>query len=151
MAPVPRVTFKIGSSLSTRGIRIPNLQYPPPLLGVVPKKRWHIADNHGPVLPYGHSNNGHLSKKDNTLHYFKNFDRAVALVALQGKNGLMTELMKYAFRPRPVRLAYRELLGIHWMGQFYVDRGSFPASYLYHQHPYYCSRDFQVRNSSRSR
>ena len=38
------------------------------------------------------------------------------------KDALMAKLdIKHAFRLCPVRLEDRELLGIHWQGQYYID------------------------------
>ena len=98
---------------------IPNLQCSP--LGVVPKKdgTWRLIMDLS--SPHGHSINDHIPKEDYTLRY-ATFDQALALVSFHGRNALMAKLdIKHAFRLCPVRLADRELLGIHWNGQFYVD------------------------------
>ena len=98
---------------------IPNLQCSP--LGVVPKKdgSWRIIMDLS--SPHGSSVNDFISKEDFALHY-ATFDQALTLVARYGTNALMAKLdIKSAFRLCPVRLEDRELLGIHWQGQFYVD------------------------------
>ena len=98
---------------------IPNLQCSP--LSVVPKKdgTWRIIVDLS--SPHVYSINDNISREDYTLHH-ATFDQALALVALHVKNALMAKLdIKHAFRLCPVRLADRELLGIHWKGQFYVD------------------------------
>ena len=98
---------------------IANLQCSP--LGVVPKKdgTWRIIMDLS--SPHGSSINDFISKDDYTLHY-TTFDHALNLVARYGQNALMAKLdIKHAFRLCPVRLEDRELLGIHWKGQFYVD------------------------------
>ena len=98
---------------------IPNLQCSP--LRVVPKKdgSWRIIMDLS--SPHGSSVNDFISKDDFALHY-ATFDQALTLVARYGTNALMAKLdIKSAFRLCPVRLEDRELLGIHWQGQFYVD------------------------------
>lgn len=90
-------------------------------LGVVPKKdgTWHIIMDLS--FPQGSSINDYISKEDFTLHY-ATFDQGLTLVARHGKNALMAKLdIKHAFRLCPVRLEDRELLGIHWQGNFYID------------------------------
>ena len=98
---------------------IANLQCSP--LGVVPKEdgTWRIIMDRSSL--HGSSINDYVSKDDYTLHY-TTFDHALNLVAGYGQNALMAKLdIKHAFRLCPGRLEDRELLGIHWKGQFYVD------------------------------
>ena len=98
---------------------IPNLQCSP--LGVVPKKdgTWRIIMDLS--SPHGSSINDYISKEEFSLHY-ATFDQALSLVARYGKDALMAKLdIKHAFRLCPVRLEDRELLGIHWQGQYYID------------------------------
>lgn len=98
---------------------IPNLQCSP--LRVVPKKdgSWRIIMDLS--SPHGSSVNDFISKDDFALHY-ATFDQALTLVARYGTNALMAKLdIKSASRLCPVCLEDRELLGIHWQGQFYVD------------------------------
>ena len=71
--------------------------------------------------PHGSSTNDYISKEEFSLHY-ATFDQALSLVARYGKDALMAKLdIKHAFRLCPVRLEDRELLGIHWQGQYYID------------------------------
>ena len=98
---------------------IPNLQCSP--LGVVPKKdgTWRIIMDLS--SPHGSSINDYISKEEFSLHY-ATFDQALSLVARYGKDALMAKLdIKHAFRLCPVRLEDRELLGIHWQSQYYID------------------------------
>ena len=98
---------------------IPNLQCSP--LGVVPKKdgTWRIIMDLS--SPHGSSINDYISKEEFSLHY-ATFDQALSLVARYRKDALMAKLdIKHAFRLCPVHLEDRELLGIHWQGQYYID------------------------------
>ena len=98
---------------------IPNLQCSP--LGVVLKKEstWRIIMDHS--SPNGSSVNDFISKDDFALFYLPTFDQALTLVARYGTNALMAKLDITIFRLCPVRLEDRELLGIYWQGEFYVD------------------------------
>ena len=98
---------------------LPNLQCSP--LGVAPKKdcTWRIIMDLS--SPSGSSINDYISKEQYALHY-ATFDQALALVAQHGKNAFMAKPdIKHAFRLCPVRLADRELLGMLWKGEYYID------------------------------
>ena len=70
---------------------------------------------------HGSSINDHISKDEYTLHY-ASFDRALAPVVRHGTNALMAKLdIKHAFGLCPVRREDRELLGLKWQNQFYLD------------------------------
>ena len=99
--------------------RIPNLQCSP--LGVVPKKdgTWRLIMDLS--SPHGSSINDYISKEDFTLHY-ATFDQAPSLVACHRKDSLMAKLnLKHAFQLCPVCPDNRELLGIHWQDNFYIN------------------------------
>ena len=99
--------------------RIPNLQCSP--LGVVPKKdgTWRLIMDLS--SPHGSSINDYISKEDLTLHYVT-FDQAPSLVECHRKDSLMAKLnFKHAFQLCPVFADNRELLGIHWQDNFYIN------------------------------
>ena len=98
---------------------IPNLQCSP--LGVVPKKdsTWRIIMDLS--FPHGSSINDYISKDAFTLHY-ATFDQAFTLVARHGMKALMAKLdIKHAYQLCPVLLEDRELISIHWQGNFCID------------------------------
>ena len=71
--------------------------------------------------PMGASINEGISKDDFNVQY-THFDSATDLVFKKGKNCLMSKLdIKHAFRILPVLPCQWILLGICWLGQFFVD------------------------------
>ena len=104
-------------------------------LGVVPKKdgTWRLI-NHLSAPP-GISINDYIDPYDFTLHY-RTIDDAISICHNLGKGALMAKVdLKNAFRLCPVRQEDWHLLGIHWGGQYYVDKclrfGLHSAPYLF--------------------
>ena len=72
-------------------------------------------------FPDWSSTNDYISKEEFSLHY-GTFDQALYLVARYGRDALVAKLdIEEGFQLCPVRLEDRELLGIHWQGQYYID------------------------------
>ena len=71
--------------------------------------------------PSGESINEGIAKEDFTVKY-ANFDQATELIYKSGKNCLMTKIdIQHAFRLLPVQPSQWVLLGIHWMGMYFID------------------------------
>eukprot|EP00111_Clytia_hemisphaerica_P017398 TCONS_00051449-protein len=71
--------------------------------------------------PDGESINEGIPKENFTVKYL-NFDQATDLVYYKGKDCLMTKIdIKHAFRLLPVHPSQWVLLGIHWMGLYFID------------------------------
>ena len=102
-------------------------------LGVVPKKdgTWRIIMDLS--SPHGSSINDFIPKDDYTLHY-ASFDEAPTLVAQYGQKAFMAKLdIRHALHLCPVHLEDCELLGIHWLGKFYIDFGLRSSPYLFNR------------------
>ena len=77
-----------------------------------------MVDDNALISP---SINDGIIKDDFTLHY-STIDDAVQMINRLGQNTLLAKVdIKSAFCTIPVRLKDRELLGIHWRQQFYVN------------------------------
>ena len=71
--------------------------------------------------PRGQSINEGIDKDQYSVQY-THFDEATKLVRLTGKNCLMSKVgIQHAFRLLPVLPAQLILLGIFWLGKFFVD------------------------------
>ena len=71
--------------------------------------------------PKGQLINEGIDKDEFSVQY-THFDKATELVRSQGKNCLMSKLdIQHTFRLLPVLLSQMILLGIFWLGQFFVD------------------------------
>ena len=71
--------------------------------------------------PKGHSINEGIDKEQYSVQY-THFDEATKLVQATGKNCLMSKVdIQHAFRLLPVLPAQLILLGIFWLGKFFVD------------------------------
>jgi hypothetical protein len=104
-------------------------------LGVVPKSdgTWRLI-NHLSAPP-GDSINDHIDPLEYSLQY-STIDDAVKICQALGQGALMAKVdLKNAFRLCPVRQADWHLLGIHWKGQYFVDKclpfGLRSAPYLF--------------------
>ena len=99
---------------------LPNLQCSG--LGVVPKKNgsWRLIMHLS--APYGSSINDGIDPDEFHLRY-KRIDDAVAFIQQLGPNCSVAKMdLKHAFRLCPVRRADWDLLGVHWAGQYYIDK-----------------------------
>ena len=91
-------------------------------LGVVPKKDggWRVIYHLS--APTGRSINDFINPVRFSLHYCTT-DAAIAIINTLGKTTLMGKIdLKAAFRQIPVRREDWNLLGIHWRGEWYVDK-----------------------------
>ena len=71
--------------------------------------------------PEGVSINDHIDKEDYPCDY-THFDKATDLVRQHGRNSLLSKIdIKHAFRLLPVLPAQWILLGVCWLGMFFVD------------------------------
>lgn len=104
-------------------------------LGVVPKKdgTWRLINHLS--APLGNSINDYIDPLDYSLQY-STIDDAISICHTLGRGALMAKVdLKHAFRLCPVRRQDWHLLGIHWRGQYYVDKclpfGLRSAPYLF--------------------
>ena len=91
-------------------------------LGVVPKKDggWRVIYHLS--APHGSSINDYIDPARFSLHYCT-IDAAITILNNLGPGSLMGKMdLKNAFRLMPVRKEDLHLLGIHWQGQWYVDK-----------------------------
>ena len=91
-------------------------------LGVVPKKDggWRVIYHLS--APHGSSINDHINPSRFPLHY-RTIDAAISIINRLGPGTLMGKLdLRNAFRLIPVRKEDWHLLGIHWQGQWYLDK-----------------------------
>ena len=71
--------------------------------------------------PHGDSVNDLISKEDFPVE-FTGFDTAADMVRTRGRNCLMFKIdIKHAFRVLPIRPSQWILMGIEWMGYYFVD------------------------------
>ena len=91
-------------------------------LGVVPKKDWGCRDIYHLFAPPGSSINDFIDPDSFSLHYCT-IDAAIAILNTLGPGALMGKIdLKNAFHLLLVRREDWHLLGIHWQGQWYVDK-----------------------------
>ena len=91
-------------------------------LGVIPKKDggWRVIYHLS--APHGSSINNYIDPARLSLHYCT-IDTAITILNDLGPGTLMGKIdLKNAFRLMPVRKETWHLLGIHWQGQWYVDK-----------------------------
>lgn len=99
---------------------LPNLQCSG--VGVVPKKTggWRMIMHLS--APVDSSINDGIDKEDFTLRY-STIDDAVKIIHQLGRNAELAKIdIKCAFRNIPVRNKDRDLLGIYWKNNYYIDR-----------------------------
>ena len=90
----------------------------------VPMKSGKLGLTHHLSSPSGRSINDGIPTADYSLHYVT-IDNAISAIQAAGRGCYLSKVdIKSAFRICPVRPADWPLLGIHWQGKYYVERGS---------------------------